>query len=468
MGIVMLIIFLFANMQVLLISKFAIGDRDKYEQGMLMGIHIPPDETGNPEVVKICQENKKQFKSLWRVGFISGFLVNFIALYSIAVFMLIWIVWIIIFVVWLEILMYKPQKQMYKLKVKNGWINESTKRVVHIDTKVSAAGKLAYGSRYHIPAVIIGAAALVTVWHRTDTARSTGLVLAAVTIAVSFVCMILHSWVVSRKNIVYSKDSEINLGINRMEKYIWSVAMLLLDYINVAAGCYMAIRLVMSDFIGSYDYMIYVFFMTVEPVVFVAMLSSMRKKKQELLSRDTDSIITDDDEYWKDGTYNNPDDRRILVQSRMSSASYTFNMAHRSSKIICGALTISILAMIIWVAWEIIPLINVKVRAEVYEDGVCFRGGNYSCEVDIDEVISVEILDKLPKDNYVKLHGAATDSYSLGHYKGKNTGKCMLFIHTDCEPVLKITLEDKTVYVNSTDEKAVYEWYEMLYNRQEE
>ena len=38
----------------------------------------------------------------------------------------------------------------------------------------------------------------------------------------------------------------------------------------------------------------------------------------------------------------------------------------------------------------------------------------------------------------------------------------MLFVHTDASPVLKIKLEDMTIFVNSSDAETTAEWYDRL------
>ena len=75
----------------------------------------------------------------------------------------------------------------------------------------------------------------------------------------------------------------------------------------------------------------------------------------------------------------------------------------------------------------------------------------------------INLSDALPEDDYVRTNGGSTDKVNIGYFRGKETGKCMMFLYKDCTPVLEIRLENgMTVYANSREEKDTEDWYDML------
>lgn len=62
----------------------------------------------------------------------------------------------------------------------------------------------------------------------------------------------------------------------------------------------------------------------------------LRNKRSELLDGDAASMLVDDDVYWKNGWYNNPEDRHLFVQDRMNSMNISMNLGRLAGKIMTG------------------------------------------------------------------------------------------------------------------------------------
>lgn len=56
------------------------------------------------------------------------------------------------------------------------------------------------------------------------------------------------------------------------------------------------------------------------------------------------------------------------------------------------------------------------------------------------------------------------ETYMVGHFKGENSGSCMMFIYKDNPSVLRIKLAYETIYVNSRNPLEVQKWYQELGN----
>lgn len=72
------------------------------------------------------------------------------------------------------------------------------------------------------------------------------------------------------------------------------------------------------------------------------------------------STYIDDDIYWKNGWYSNPNDKRFLVNDKFCNTNMSFNMARPGARILVGSLLIVVLAVIIWCIYLFIPLMHIE------------------------------------------------------------------------------------------------------------
>lgn len=170
----------------------------------------------------------------------------------------------------------------------------------------------------------------------------------------------------------------------------------------------------------------------------------------------------DEDVYWLSGCYSNPNDKRMLVENKFCSSSMEFNMARPGAKAFVFGLLAITAGVIIWCIYLFIPLIHLNVSLERTGNQVRIEGGGYDVEFDLDEVEDAELLDAMPEEQFRRQNGGNSDQYRVGHFKGDESGKTMLFIFNDYTPVLKIELEDETVYLNSKEPGEVESWYEII------
>ena len=73
-----------------------------------------------------------------------------------------------------------------------------------------------------------------------------------------------------------------------------------------------------------------------------------------------------------------------------------------------------------------------------------------------------ELLDTMPRDNFTKTNGGATETYAVGHFKGNTYGKCMLFIYKGNAPYILIQTDTQTMFFNAKDSSMTKQWYEQL------
>ncbi len=466
----MFLIFAICDLMVVLLCRYAFGKRDAYSEGMLLGVHIPAGCLEHPEVEQLRRKSSRSWNMFQWINLAVSLLICFFCFYDFILFIIIWTIWLAEYILVLYYLIISSHRQMYRLKIKNGWVIEENKRIIRIDTAVSsAAGKLAPGWKWHLPILILSAASvfLLLIMNRRDDLSFDSSIsiwtLYAVGVGICLLFMATHIAVIHAPNRVYSKNTEVNFSANQLSKRSWSTGLLLASWLNGAAWIYLAISYCVSGVnLPFLCYVVYGILITLEAVALLIPVGYALKKRQTILDSDTEPYYVDDDEYWKKGWYNNPDDRRILVPNRFNRTKYAFNFGRPGARAFIIILTAAILVLVIWVFCMLADLINAEVVFTADQQTFSFEAAGYDCEFDLDEIRSVDLIDALPDDSFTRTNGGSTEKVNIGYFRGKETGECMMFLYNDSTPVLEIRLEDTTVFANSTDSNVTEEWYDVL------
>lgn len=192
------------------------------------------------------------------------------------------------------------------------------------------------------------------------------------------------------------------------------------------------------------------------------------ERTKKVFVKDGKGYYRDDDEYWKKGWYDNPNDSKILVQDRMCSTNTTFNMGKPVSKVLMvGTLGITV-GILIWVIVVMIRFMTMNVVMEQNGDYFTFQAAGYETTFSASDIQSVDLIGKLPDEGFSKTNGGESNEYKVGKFKGTKSGKCMMFLYTDYRPVLRIELEEQVIFANSKKSGEVEQWYGEIRQKQYE
>ena len=214
----------------------------------------------------------------------------------------------------MEYLIIVPHRRMYRLKVKKGWVDERSKKIVRIDTAVSAASeKMALDWKWHLPVLALTAATVFLVvegerrFHVSWAEAWPIWLLYGTGVGLCLLFLGMHLAVVRRPNRVYSDHTEINLAANRLMKRSWTEGLVYASWLNGASWIWMAFWYFYCglDLPGT-AYGIYTALLLLEAAALLFPLARSVRKRQGVLEADTSACYIDDDEYWKYGWYNNP------------------------------------------------------------------------------------------------------------------------------------------------------------------
>lgn len=462
-----LLIFLPTDLFLVLLVWACCRNYGAYHQGMLFGIHIPEDALNHPDVLALQASCKRAWNHFTIRHLILGSAVCFVALWNVAASVIIWTIWLIIYIAGLTYYTTIPLRKMYAVKQKNGWYQEhaSTSQLTHIDTMASAyANEKSPSFLWHLAIFGILLVPVMQLILKSGISNPLALTLSVTACGVALAFMGLHFFFIKIKNTVYSKDSSLNLAVNQLEKSAWSKGLLAADSLNAVSFLYLIIRIFSIDHLYNADWIIFVLLQIGSILAFIFPVSSFIKRKRELLATDPSPMVIDDDVYWKNGFYYNLDDPHLLVQSRLSEASYTFNMARPAGKIITFLGYGAGIFALLFTIYLCIPLISIRLDVSQNGSKISISEGGYHCTFSLQEVKSASLLEEMPDGRFFRVNGVSTDNYDIGNYKNRNLGKCMLFLENGYSPILQIQLKDKTIFLNSKKNGDVEKWYQIFQN----
>lgn len=116
----------------------------------------------------------------------------------------------------------------------------------------------------------------------------------------------------------------------------------------------------------------------------------MERGKKRILSEDDSPMYLDDDEYWKNGWYSNPNDKRLLVQDC----------------VVC-------FAVIVWFSakFEFTPG-----EMHLGEDELKITSGYSDVVISYDEILDLQLLGRLPDEKFRRINGGEDKRMLSGKY----------------------------------------------------
>lgn len=151
------------------------------------------------------------------------------------------------------------------------------------------------------------------------------------------------------RNMVISKDSNVNANYNRAKKKTWADLLTALSWANALflIGFIFLLMFVNSEAVIAGGLLAYTLIIMAAAVIGAVNQKAIEKRYE----RDTDLALQDDDDFWVLGMfYYNPNDTRLNVEKRFGYGS-TVNIAHPAGKVITAASAILLIASLIFLVY---------------------------------------------------------------------------------------------------------------------
>lgn len=253
-----------------------------------------------------------------------------------------------------------------------------------------------------------------------------------------------------RGNTVYTSNRAENIRRNlRAKVYPERVAIILA---TIFAGITSVLVLALDDFIEGKFILLY---LVAEMAVVLSYTIYLVKSEQKI---DEEFISSEDDFYDLFG-YNNPNDPRILVPSKLNIGNMEINRGNKAGKIIYLVSTILIIALVGSVGYFLSPA---KYSYEFTGDRMEISAKMYSDKIDLSDVENLELLDEFPKVEMIRTNGAAIESQGYGDFEMKGIGPVRLYIYRNVDKVIHMKTKNKNFYFNLEDDEKTIELYNKI------
>lgn len=458
------VIFLFCDLLMAGVFFAVYGRKPVYEEGMLLGVHLPREAAQGEEVTALTTAYRRRTRRFYLVNLLLGVAVCLVAFWRFSPFLILWCLWLVEFVVGAQWLLLGTHRKLYDLKMARGWVVGEPATLAAADTRASAQRRgQGPGLAWHLlPCGLVLTTLLLPGVRDFLLTQGSGWGLLGSGLAISLTLWALHGVLSCRGNKVYSQDTAVNQAVNRLERQVWGWTLLLCSLFNAAACWSAAWWMARAHWVGSAAYGIYLILELIPVAILTAGLLWMTRKRRQLLAGDPVPLVVDDDVYWRKGWYENPNDPHWLVQDRLVPCNYSMNMAKPGAwggtiALLAGVgvLMVGLCVLFLWADFGGSSVV-------IAPDRVAVSAFLYDTEVDPQDIQSVTLLEDLPEDSYVRTNGLDDGRRLIGHFRGRESGPCEMYLHTAASPILAVETGDFTLYFNSEDPAETEAWYQAL------
>lgn len=453
----------------LLEISYLVGKKSDY----LLCMTIRGEQREDSDVKQVVREFKDELLWMNGVMFVATggcFLLSLLPVGAGAFHVFYLTFWTTALILWEFKMVKKYTNRMYELKLEKGWGNPPKESHLTVDTVVSRMKKSMPVSEIWL-AVPVWICIGSFVWWFYSATEYKILLIPLITNIVAFVffCYMYHRMAHGKLK-VYSEDSELNYALNRTAKKAWTgcviwesalvcgyhfvMTLLLHSYMkNVAAGV-KELTGFWVGFIGSTVGSMALIF-----VVFIAAANRVKQAKKELAAAADFSYAEDEDAYWRNGYYYNPNDTNTFVENR--TCGITTNMATKWGPI-TKWLLIGTFVVCIGLGIALLPFDFGRITMQVGTESLELKGCLYYKEMlDFDDVTEVHLLTERPECS--RVWGTGTNRFAMGdyHFDGYGNGKAMM--DKEAEYFLMVKRENgKWFGFSVTDSEEMLAAYERL------
>lgn len=192
---------------------------------------------------------------------------------------------------------------------------------------------------------------------------------------------------------------------------------------------------------------------------FVSTKQHITQRQNKILEASESNLYTDDDDYWQGLFYNNPNDKRVMVEKRIGYG-FTVNMATTGGKVFVYGFLGLIGVMLILLSGIFINMDFSTFNLSVREQTVFVDAPLYHYSFNLDEITEISTIDTLPSRQ--KTNGAETARYCLGHFTLKDYGASRLYVYKDNPPYIAVRLKDGFVLINGKTPEETQQYLQII------
>jgi hypothetical protein len=252
------------------------------------------------------------------------------------------------------------------------------------------------------------------------------------------------------------ENTELTMVLTQLRRYAWGKMWLVTSYSMALYS--LAGWLSLNNFVIG---IILTILLTVGICWFALRLEMKLRRQQEKLTADSGSgWYVDDDDYWLGGLlYNNPNDSRLIINSRIGMNT-SINMANPAGKLIL-ALTVLLLVCLpfmgIYGDYMSTQPIEIAVENETLKADL----GMIHYDIAASDIKEIRLLETLP-EGLNKVAGIGMDDLIQGRFSSTEFGNLTVLADPQKGPFILIVTGEKTWMLGTRDGNQTKKLYEQL------
>ena len=439
---------------------------DRNRQGMRLLVTIPAEVDKDGDVQQIIQMYRRDLKSLTLKLLLVGGLLSAGFLWPrpsdyVILFMLLAYASFLAPMALYASLLQRCRQKLLRLKAERGWsCPAATEPVVYADLMTSRLKnkKTPPNVLFALPA--LGSAAIFWAFPQARQGNML-LVLLGVNLLVHGLCFGVHYFIAHAPAKVYTADSRVNLALNQEYRRWWSVAYLLLSFLQTVQMFLLVIfhfRFIEEPSRLGTDFLVICMVMALVPVLVILIAHRrIQAQEKELLSQVSLPAADEDNYYEFCGIYgfyySNPHNPALMVEKPFGIGS-TLNIGLAKgrriftlTKILFTALLAGIFLIVVFE--DFIPPVM-----QVSAGKVSVARTLYPVELTAQQIENIRLIeDKFAGNRLYKNVGSATSRYLRGNFLQKGS-PVRLYLFPNSSPYLCFQLKDadsRQLYFNYQD-----------------
>lgn len=458
-------IMIFTNVIVIGCCMYAYRNYGKVQNHLLLDVTFTDEQLQDGEINAIVAQYNKVLKLTHIIGIVTSFFpFVFIFMDYCSLFTITFLLWCFGYLLMPICYGNYKHKELYRLKIRKGYTAGKNTRTIKIDTRVTAdSEKMPVSIWWMFPTVLC--CFIPFVWKETYHMWSDGreaLMILGIPFLTKAAYLIGYEYYARRRNVVFTEDTERNYACNRLTKHDLSLGIVLASYVDSTSLLFLQRHLIKTESDTVVPYVMFVILQSICCVILVANELRVQKKRKLLLEHDETEYIVDDDEYWAEGYYYNPNDNHLLVQNRSVGTNMSFNMAKPAAKVIVGILEVGTVVLILWMCYIMVPFDFSTPQMVLNESYVEIDFPSYEATIPYREITQISLLDEMPDVRFTKINGASTSTKDLGKYRCRDLGNCYLYVLADKSPILRIDTAECVYFYNYGEQAELEQYYQEI------
>lgn len=411
----------------------------KFKKNIVVGVTLPYEARNNADVMYRLDQYKRELKKVFLL--LLAIAIPCTMIQSMSATLFIWGAWLILMLVLPNIPYAKCNRDLKEIKRANGWSHQS-RDVLWIDTNAIPKDKW-YSPWLFAPAVLL--CLLPLIWDRDMIA------LYVIDAVSAFGCWIGYRYLYRNRAEIVDADQDLTQVLSHIRRRNWGKVWLYCAYFLSMIN--LSVWLLVNHIAFGLILILLLSLLLVYTAGRIEL--STRRMQEKLTAESGKEWYADEDDKWIWGLfYYNPNDRRMMINSRVGVNS-TVNLARPGGKIFAGFVAVILLSLP-FMGFLLDGIGSKPLDLQITESIVVSSYGNSFYEVKIEKIDNVELLDALP-EGLARIGGTGAEHLLKGRFRATGHGNLTLCLDPQYPPFLLIKTTDDLQFLFGTRDPAITE-----------